>query len=76
MLGLALALCDKGTAGNSECMDVSLGTVPDVTADLIRKAFYPADEHVADAAAADAFSAAGMMGEGTCDLLWTTFFFL
>lgn len=29
-----------------------LGKVPDVTADLIRKAFYPADEHVANAAAA------------------------
>ena len=43
-------------------MDVSLGKVPDVTADLIRKAFYPADEHVADAAAADGFSAAGTGG--------------
>lgn len=47
-----MALRDKGTAGNSDWMDVSLGKVPDVTADLIRKAFYPADEHVADAAAA------------------------
>lgn len=58
----ALALSDNGTAGNSERMDVSLGKVPDVTADLIRKAFYPADEHVADAAAADGFSAAGTGG--------------
>lgn len=33
-------------------MDVLLGKVPNVTADLIRKAFYPADEHVADGAAA------------------------
>lgn len=47
-----MALSDKGTAGNSEWMDVSFGKVPNVTADLIRKAFYPADEHVADAAAA------------------------
>lgn len=47
-----MALSDKGTAGNSKWMDVSLGKEPDVTADLIRKAFYPADEHVADAAAA------------------------
>lgn len=47
----ALALSDKSTAGNSQWMDVSLGNVPNVTADLIRKAFYPADEHVAHAAA-------------------------
>lgn len=47
-----LALSDNGTAGKSKWMDVSLGKVPDVTADLIRKAFYPADEHVADAAVA------------------------
>lgn len=47
-----MALSDKGTAGNGEWMDVSLGTMPNVTADLIRKAFYPVDEHVADAAAA------------------------
>lgn len=61
----ALALSDNGTAGNSERTDVSLGIVPDVTADLIRKTFYPADEHVADAAAADVFSAAGAGGGET-----------
>lgn len=44
-----LALSDKGTAGNNWWMDVLLGKVPNVTADLIRKTFYPADEHVADA---------------------------
>lgn len=53
MLGLRIGIERyAGTAGNSEWMDVSLGKVPNVTADLIRKAFYPADEHVADAAAA------------------------
>lgn len=48
-------------------MDVSLGEVPDVTADLMRKAFYPADKHVADGAAAsltDVSSAAGTGGGG------------
>ena len=48
-------------------MDVPLGKVPDVTADLMRKVFYPADEHVADAAAAfltDGFTAAGTRGRG------------
>ena len=58
-----MALTNKGTAGNSKWMDASLGKVLDVTADLIRKAFYPADEHVADAAA-DGFGE----GEGKCDL--------
>ncbi len=52
MLVPALALSEKSTAGNSERMDVSFGKVPDVTADLLKKASYPADEHVADAAAA------------------------
>lgn len=47
-----MALSDKSTAGKSKWMDVLLGKVPNVTADLIRKAFYPADEHVADGAAA------------------------
>lgn len=47
-----MALSDKGTAGNSKWTTVSFGNVPSVTADLIRKAFYPADKHVADAAAA------------------------
>lgn len=36
----------------SEWIDVLTGKEPNVTADLIRKAFYPADEHVADAATA------------------------
>lgn len=47
-----MALSDEGTVGNSEWMDMSLGKVPNVTADLMRKVFYPADEHVVDAAAA------------------------
>lgn len=48
----ALALSDKSTAGNSEWMDEPSGTVPSVTADFMRKTFYPEDEHVADPAAA------------------------
>lgn len=43
----ALALSDEGTVGNNEWMDVPLGKVHDATADLIRKAFYSAGEHVA-----------------------------
>lgn len=52
MLGLSAGVERQGTAGSSEWMDVPLGKLPDVTADLIRMAFYPADEHVACAASA------------------------
>ena len=44
-----MALINEGAAGNNKWMDVLLGKMPMVTADLIRKAFYSADEQAATA---------------------------
>lgn len=71
-----LALSDKSTAGNSAWMDESSGTVPSVTADFMRKTFYPEDEHVADPEAASLTDRScrcclDSVGRVLCDQLWS-----